>query len=62
MEEDGDGIEGIEGEEKIIFRVGDIIKGRVVSLLNSTIHIVIDEKEFKYFILFVLIVGETLCV
>lgn len=31
---------------KIIFRVGDIIKGRVVSLLNSTIHIVIDEKEF----------------
>lgn len=31
---------------KAIFRVGDIIKGRVVSMLNSTIHIVIDEKEF----------------
>jgi exosome complex component CSL4 len=31
---------------KIIFRVGDIIRGRVVSLLNSTIHIIIDEKEF----------------
>src|SRR4030095_3419408 len=31
---------------KTIFRVGDIIRGRVVSLLNSTIHIVIDEKEF----------------
>lgn len=31
---------------KIAFRFGDIIRGRVVSLLNSTIHIVIDEKEF----------------
>jgi exosome complex component CSL4 len=31
---------------RTIFRVGDIIRGRVVSLLNSTIHIVIDEKEF----------------
>ena len=31
---------------KAIFRVGDIIKGRVVSMLNSTIHIVIDEREF----------------
>jgi exosome complex component CSL4 len=31
---------------KIVFRVGDIIRGRVFSLLNSTIHIVIDEKEF----------------
>ena len=31
---------------KTVFRFGDIIRGRVVSLLNSTIHIVIDEKEF----------------
>ena len=31
---------------KVVFRFGDIIRGRVVSLLNSTIHIVIDEKEF----------------
>jgi exosome complex component CSL4 len=31
---------------RAVFRVGDIIRGRVVSLLNSTIHIVIDEKEF----------------
>ena len=31
---------------RVVFRVGDIISGRVVSLLNSTIHIVIDEKEF----------------
>jgi exosome complex component CSL4 len=31
---------------RIIFRVGDIIRGRVISLLNSTIHITIDEKEF----------------
>jgi exosome complex component CSL4 len=31
---------------RIIFRVGDIIRGRVTSLLNSNIHITIDEKEF----------------
>ena len=31
---------------KITFRIGDIIRGRVISLLNSTIHITIDEKEF----------------
>ena len=31
---------------RIIFRIGDIIRGRVISLLNSTIHITIDEKEF----------------
>jgi exosome complex component CSL4 len=31
---------------RLIFRVGDIIRGRVVSLLNSTIHITIDDKEF----------------
>ena len=29
-----------------VFRVGDIIRGRVISLLNSSIHIAIDEKEF----------------
>jgi exosome complex component CSL4 len=31
---------------KIIYRVGDIIRGQVTSLLNSTIHITIEEKEF----------------
>lgn len=31
---------------RTIFRVGDIIRGRVISLLNSTIHITINEKEF----------------
>ena len=31
---------------KVVFRVGDIIRGRVFSLLNSTIHITIDEKEY----------------
>src|SRR5215467_1305229 len=31
---------------RVIFRVGDIVKGRVFSLLNSTIHITIDEREF----------------
>jgi exosome complex component CSL4 len=31
---------------RTIFRVGDILRGRVVSLLNSTIHITIEEKEF----------------
>ena len=29
-----------------VFRVGDIIRGRVISLLNSSIHIAIDDKEF----------------
>jgi exosome complex component CSL4 len=31
---------------RINFRVGDIIRGRVMSLLNSTVHITIDEREF----------------
>jgi exosome complex component CSL4 len=31
---------------RIIFRAGDIIRGRIISLLNSSIHITIDEKEF----------------
>jgi exosome complex component CSL4 len=31
---------------RLIFRIGDIVRGRVISLLNSTIHITIDEKEF----------------
>ena len=35
-----------ERRGRTIFRVGDIIRGRVISLLNSTIHITIDEKEF----------------
>jgi len=29
-----------------IFRLGDIIRGRVISLLNSSIHIAIDDNEF----------------
>jgi exosome complex component CSL4 len=48
---------------KAIFRVGDIIKGRVVSMLNSTIHIVIDEREFG--ILYTICFncgGDTVCV
>jgi exosome complex component CSL4 len=35
-----------ERRGRIIFRVGDIIRGRVISLLNSSIHITIDEKQF----------------
>ena len=31
---------------RVVFRGGGIIRGRGVRLLNSTIHIVIDEKEF----------------
>jgi exosome complex component CSL4 len=39
---------GYRGERRprTIFRVGDIVRGRVVSLLNSTIHLTIAEKEF----------------
>jgi exosome complex component CSL4 len=35
-----------ERRGRITFRLGDIIRGRVISLLNSTIHITIEEKEF----------------
>jgi exosome complex component CSL4 len=31
---------------RVTFRVGDIVRGRIMSLLNSTIHITIDEKEY----------------
>lgn len=30
---------------KIIFKVGDIIRGRVFSLLNSSIHITLEDKD-----------------
>jgi exosome complex component CSL4 len=35
-----------ERRAKVAFRVGDIIRGRVTSLLNSSIHITIAEKEY----------------
>src|SRR5574341_2125189 len=37
---------GGDRRAKVNFRVGDIIRGRVTSLLNSTIHLTIDEKEY----------------
>ena len=40
------GSSGRERRGRSIFRVGDIIRGRVISLLNSSIHIAIDDKEF----------------
>ena len=30
---------------KLIFKVGDIVRGRVFSLLNSSIHITLEDKE-----------------
>lgn len=30
---------------KLIFKVGDIIRGKVYSLLNSSIHITLDDKD-----------------
>lgn len=30
---------------KLIFKVGDIIKGRVFSLLNSSIHVTLEDKD-----------------
>ena len=44
----GGGIGRDRGDRRgrIIFRIGDIVRGRVISLLNSNIHITIDEKEF----------------
>lgn len=37
---------GRDRRDRPVFRTGDIIRGRVVSLLNSTVHITIAEKEF----------------
>lgn len=42
----GSGRDRGDRRARTIFRVGDIIRGRVISLLNSTIHLTIDEKEF----------------
>jgi len=39
-------IGGRDRRGRTIFRTGDIVRGRVVSLLNSTIHLTISEKEF----------------
>lgn len=37
---------GRDRRDRPVFRNGDIIRGRVVSLLNSNIHMTIAEKEF----------------
>jgi exosome complex component CSL4 len=37
---------GRDRRERPIFRTGDIIRGRVMSMLNSTVHMTIAEKEF----------------
>ncbi|HVX02782.1 MAG TPA: exosome complex RNA-binding protein Csl4 [Nitrososphaera sp.] len=37
---------GRDRRERPIFRTGDIIRGRVSSLLNSTVHMTIAEREF----------------
>lgn len=37
---------GRDRRDRPVFRAGDIIRGRVMSLLNSTVHMTIAEKEF----------------
>jgi exosome complex component CSL4 len=34
------------GDRRATFRIADIVRGRVISLLNSTIHLTLAEKEF----------------
>jgi exosome complex component CSL4 len=34
------------GDRRATFHNGDIVRGRVISLLNSTIHLTLAEKEF----------------
>jgi len=34
------------GDRRATFHNGDIIRGRVISLLNSTIHLTLAEKEY----------------
>ena len=37
---------GRDKRDRPVFRTGDIIRGRVTSLLNSTVHLTMAEKEF----------------
>lgn len=37
---------GRDRRDRPIFRTGDIIRGRVTSLLNNTVHMTMAEKEF----------------
>ncbi len=37
---------GRDRRDRPVFRAGDIVRGRVVSLLNSTVHLTVAEKEF----------------
>ena len=37
---------GRDRRDRPIFRTGDIIRGRVTSLLNNTVHLTMAEKEF----------------
>ena len=39
-------IGGRDRRSRLTFRTTDIVRGRVISLLNSTIHLTIAEKEF----------------
>ncbi len=34
------------GDRRAVFRNGDIVRGRIISLLNSTVHLTLAEKEF----------------
>lgn len=34
------------GDRRAVFRTGDIVRGRVISLLNSTVHLTLAEKEY----------------
>ncbi len=34
------------GDRRAVFRTGDILRGRIISLLNSTVHITLAEREF----------------
>jgi exosome complex component CSL4 len=34
------------GDRRATFHNGDIVRGRVISLLNSTIHLTLAEKEY----------------
>ncbi|MGI0015770.1 MAG: exosome complex RNA-binding protein Csl4 [Nitrososphaera sp.] len=34
------------GDRRAVFRTGDILRGRIISLLNSTVHLTLAEREF----------------
>ena len=49
------------GDRRAVFHTGDIVKGRVISLLNSTVHLTLAEKSMECSMPCALFAAEILC-